>query len=202
MSNRILYIIIAVAVAAGVISALANYFVQVAEAPAGLQPTATTTDSISCTDDAIQCPDGLFIGRSGANCEFVCPTPTVPADVQEHIDAKANIIKVSSPAGMSLVTSPLKLAGEARGGWFFEAVAPVAVVNWDGLIIAEGYVTATGEWMTPEFVPFIGELTFVSPYKDGDPDFMKRGTIIFQKDNPSGLPENDDAVEIPILFTN
>jgi hypothetical protein len=75
-------------------------------------------------------------------------------------------------------------------------------VNWDGLIIAEGIITADGEWMTTEFVPFTGSLGFTSPYKDGDPDFMKRGAIIFQKDNPSGLPENDDTLEIPVLFAD
>ena len=202
MSNRILYIIIAVAVAAGVISALANYFMNVAEAPAVTEPTASTTEAVACAKDAMQCADGLFVGRTGPNCEFVCPAPTVPLDVQKEIDAKADLIKVSSPVGMSVVTTPLTLTGEARGGWFFEAVAPVTIVNWDGLIIAECFVTAAGDWMTSEFVPFTGELSFVSPYKEGDPDFMKRGAVIFKKDNPSGLPENDDAVEIPILFSN
>lgn len=202
MSNRILYGIIAVAITAGIISALTNYFTKVAEAPGDTVPTATTTPEAACASDAMQCPDGLFVGRSGPNCEFVCPAPTVPLDVQAQIDAKADLIKVSSPAGMSVVTTPLKLTGEARGGWFFEAVAPVTVVNWDGEIIAEGFVTADENWMTPEFVPFSGEIAFVSPYKAGDPDFMKRGTVIFKKDNPSGLPENDDAVEIPILFSN
>lgn len=202
MSNRILYTIISVAVLAGVLSALANYFTNVAQAPSDVPSTATSTEVISCANDAKQCPDGLFVGRSGLNCEFVCPAPTVPLDVQKEIDAKADVIKVLSPAGMSVITTPLKLTGEARGEWFFEAVAPITLVNWDGLIIAEGYVTATDDWTTTEFVPFAGELSFTSPYKDGDPDFMKRGTIIFKKDNPSGLPENDDALEIPVLFAN
>lgn len=201
MSNRILFVIIAVAVAAGVISALINYFANVAEAPA-VTGTATSTDPVACTKDAMQCPDGLFVGRSGPNCEFVCPAPTVPADVQKEIDAKADLIKVSSPGAMSVVTSPLRLKGQARGNWYFEASAPVSLVNWDGLIIADGIITADGEWMTSEFVPFTGELSFTSPYKVGDPDFMKSGTIIFKKDNPSGLPENDDALEIPVLFAN
>ena len=199
MSNRILYVIIAVAVVAGVISALVSYFAEVAEAPVN---TATSTDPVACAEDAMQCPDGLFVGRSGPNCEFVCPAPTVPADVQKEIDAKADLIKISSPEAMGVVTSPLSLKGQARGNWYFEASAPVALVNWDGLIIAEGIITADGEWMTTEFVPFTGQLTFTSPYKTGDPDFMKRGTIIFKKDNPSGLPENDDALEIPVLFSN
>jgi hypothetical protein len=25
-----------------------------------------------CTADAMQCPDGSWVGRTGANCEFVC----------------------------------------------------------------------------------------------------------------------------------
>ena len=120
----------------------------------------------------------------------------------KQIDAKADVIQVTSPAGMAVVTSPLSLSGKARGNWFFEASAPVSLVNWDGLIIAEGFITANGDWMTTEFVPFSGTLEFTSPYKDGDPDFMKRGSLIFKKDNPSSLPENDDAVEIPVLFSN
>lgn len=28
---------------------------------------------VMCSQDAKQCPDGSWVGRSGANCEFVCP---------------------------------------------------------------------------------------------------------------------------------
>lgn len=201
MSNRILYIIIGVAIVFGIIASLVNRFVPVAEAPVDETPTATTTEEVFCTADAMQCPDGSYVGRSGPNCEFVCPpAPEIPADLQAHIDSKADLIKVTSPIPMGVVESPLQLRGQARGNWFFEASAPVALVNWDGLIIAEGFVTAQGEWMTTDFVPFAGELTFTSPYKAGDPDFMKRGALIFKKDNPSGLPENDDALEFTVWF--
>ena len=199
MTLRILYIVIGFAILIGIVATVMQY-----ARPAPVEPTpepvATTTEPVVCQQDAMQCADGVFVGRTGPNCEFVCPAPTVPLDVQKEIDKKANIIKVSSPAGMSVVTSPLSLTGQARGNWYFEASAPVSLVNWDGLIIADGYVTAQGEWMTEDLVPFAGSLPFTSPYKAGDPDFMKRGTIIFKKDNPSGLPEHDDALEIPVLF--
>lgn len=26
-----------------------------------------------CTADAMKCPDGTYVGRSGPNCEFICP---------------------------------------------------------------------------------------------------------------------------------
>jgi hypothetical protein len=202
MSNRILYIIIGIALLFGVIATLVNFFVPVAQAPSQEPPiTATTTEPVFCTADAMQCPDGSYVGRTSPNCEFVCPpAPEVPADLQAHIDSKADLIKVTSPLPMGVVGSPLTLKGQARGNWFFEASAPVSLVNWDGLIIAEGIITADGEWMTTDFVPFTGELTFTSPYKEGDPDFMKRGALIFKKDNPSGLPENDDALEFTVWF--
>jgi|GEM_PF-1467839 hypothetical protein len=28
---------------------------------------------IMCTQDAMQCPDGSWVGRSGPKCEFACP---------------------------------------------------------------------------------------------------------------------------------
>ncbi|OHA89382.1 MAG: hypothetical protein A3B03_00125 [Candidatus Zambryskibacteria bacterium RIFCSPLOWO2_01_FULL_42_41] len=27
---------------------------------------------VACTADAMQCPDGSWVGRTGPNCEFVC----------------------------------------------------------------------------------------------------------------------------------
>ncbi len=29
---------------------------------------------IACPQDAKQCPDGSFVGRSGPHCEFICPS--------------------------------------------------------------------------------------------------------------------------------
>jgi predicted small lipoprotein YifL len=30
-------------------------------------------DQVMCIEDAKQCPDGTWVGRSGPNCEFKCP---------------------------------------------------------------------------------------------------------------------------------
>ncbi len=35
-----------------------------------------TSSGTICTLDATQCPDGSWVGRSGPNCQFVCPIPT------------------------------------------------------------------------------------------------------------------------------
>jgi hypothetical protein len=131
-----------------------------------------------------------------------CATPDgkhFTRDVGNELE-KADRIRLDSPRPGDTIPSPLPITGQARGTWFFEASFPITLTNWDGRIIAEGYATAEGEWMTEEFVPFTATLTFESPYREGDPDFMKRGTLILHKDNPSGLPEHDDALEIPVRF--
>lgn len=111
-----------------------------------------------------------------------------------------DLIRVENPLEGSAISSPLTIRGEARGTWYFEATFPVTIVNWDGLIIAEHYAQASSDWMTEEYVPFTSTVTFESPYKAGDPEFMKRGALILRKDNPSGLPQYDDALEISVVF--
>lgn len=188
---KIIYVLIATAVILGVSSLFIS---NTAEAPNG-------SESIACTMDAMVCPDGTSVGRSGPSCEFICPElPIVPEDVQALIDSKSDLIKLASPFPLGVIESPLLISGEARGYWFFEASFPIYLTNWDGLIIAEGYATAEGDWMTEDFVPYTASLDFVSPYNPVDADFMKNGTLILKKDNPSGLPENDDALEIPVRF--
>ncbi len=127
----------------------------------------------------------------GAGCAKNSPviekqTPPVPDSTQA--------VQVTSPHPYQAITSPLTITGQARGIWFFEAIFPVILTDWDGKIIAQGTATAQGDWMTEQYVPFTATLTFVKPaYKDN-------GTLILKKDNPSGLPQNDAAYEIPVVF--
>ncbi|MBI4592490.1 hypothetical protein HY733_03525 [Candidatus Uhrbacteria bacterium] len=121
------------------------------------------------------------------------------AEVEEvelttHGSEKGVELVVTSPTKDSIITSPLTITGEAPGFWYFEATFPIVLVNWDGLVIAEGYATAQGEWMTEEMVPFTATLEFETP------EYGDNGALILQKGNPSGLPENDDAIEISIRF--
>ncbi|KKT21312.1 MAG: hypothetical protein UW04_C0006G0015 [Parcubacteria group bacterium GW2011_GWB1_43_8] len=109
---------------------------------------------------------------------------------------KADIIRIHSPHPNQIISSPLIITGEARGYWFFEASFPLFLTDWNGLIIAQGIATAKSEWMTTEFVPFEASLTFTA----GKNAYNNKGTLILRKDNPSGLPEHDDALEIPVTL--
>ena len=112
----------------------------------------------------------------------------------EFVSENGVVLRVTSPLEDSVITSPLTITGEAPGTWYFEASFPIVIVDWDGLIIAQGHAEAQADWMTEAFVPFVGTVEFVKPA------YGENGMLILQRDNPSGLPQNDDAVEIPIRF--
>lgn len=121
---------------------------------------------------------------------------TFTENIGNEVQKMDNII-LESPRPNSTVNSPLIIKGRARGSWFFEASFPVFLTNWDGLIIAQGVAQAQGDWMTTEFVPFEATLSFTAD-KDA---YSNRGSLILKKDNPSGLANLDDALEIPVTIS-
>ncbi len=108
-------------------------------------------------------------------------------------NCRGDRIVVESPAPGAVVSSPLRVRGHARGTWFFEGDFPLLLQDATGKTLARKYATATGEWMTREFVPFEGTLEF-------DPPPGGRGTLILRKNNPTDDPSRDDRVELPVLF--
>jgi len=139
---------------------------------------AAVVDSSAATHDSARAP-----GRGEA-----------PADVRAQVEAHSDLIRLQTPEPNAAIESPVEVTGQARGGWYFEGTFRVVLVDWDGRILAEGPATAEGEWTTGEFVPFHATLPFEKP------SYGERGALILRKANPSGRPENDDALEVPIRF--
>ena len=107
---------------------------------------------------------------------------------------KPSLLRVTTPRTGNTVTSPLRVSGEARGTWFFEASFPVRLLNQDGQEIAIAPAEARSEWMTESFVPFEAMLEFSAPAPGTS------GTLVLEKNNPSGLSEQDDEFRIPVRF--
>ena len=101
-------------------------------------------------------------------------------------------VQLEYPKANQVVTSPLEVRGKARGMWFFEASFPVILQDDAGKTLAVIPAQAEGDWMTENFVPFKATLSFDTQ--------AKMGKLILKKDNPSGLPEHEDQVEIPVRF--
>lgn len=127
---------------------------------------------------------GLFLIRGEA------PKPDTPCESPQVTKEK---VKIDSPKTGQKITSPLEIKGEARGYWFFEASFPIRLEGNNGKIIAQTIAEAQDDWMTEKFVPFKARLEFVA-------STSTNGFLVFEKDNPSGLPENYEEVRIPVYI--
>lgn len=103
-------------------------------------------------------------------------------------------VLISSPQSGQVITSPLLVQGKISGTWFFEASLPIKLVDNEGGILATSYAMAEGDWMTEAPVFFSGVLDFSVPVD------LESGYLVISKDNPSGLPENDGSVRMPVRF--
>ena len=109
-----------------------------------------------------------------------------------------DLVRVDSPLPNSKVNNNVVIRGAARGPWYFEASFPVKIVDAEGRILAEGAAHADAPWMTSEYVPFTATLQIGKiQIAEGAPL-----RIILSKDNPSGLPENDDSTSIGVLYSS
>lgn len=150
-------------------------------------PVATSTPITSA-------PVTSSSGGGDTSPEGVCEAQggTFNPEVNECV---LPLIYVTAPTSDALITSPLIVSGKARGYWYFEASFPLEITDSSGKVLAQSHAEAQGNWMTEDYVPFKGTLTFTKP-TTGD----GKGFIVFRKDNPSGLPENEASVSIPIRF--
>ncbi len=117
------------------------------------------------------------------------PVVETPPASNPHL----SLINVMTPADGAAIKSPLTIRGQARGTWYFEASFPIELLDASGNTIGRSIATADGEWMTENFVPFNSTLTWPTTTP-------QTGTLILHRDNPSGLPEHDKSVRIPVKF--
>ncbi len=121
--------------------------------------------------------------------ETQVPQEKLPANMPTD-----DMIKLTSPLANAVLTSPINLTGQARGPWYFEASFPIELQKADGTVISTAIGTAQGDWMTENWVPFTALLPF-PPQPAGS-----TGKLVLKKDNPSGEPQNDASVVIPVQF--
>lgn len=100
-------------------------------------------------------------------------------------------VVVYMPVKSAKVASPVGVVGEVPGNWSFEASFPIQLKDSSGKVVAQGTGQVLGDWMTDQLVPFSAKLTYTSVAPG-------TGTLVLQKDNPSGQASNDDSVNIPV----
>jgi hypothetical protein len=116
----------------------------------------------------------------------------VPVPPAAEAATNPNLRNVSVAPG-DLVTSPLKVTGEAQN-WYFEAVFGASLLDGNGKDLDPGsHAEAQGDWTAEGFIPFEATFNFPAPE-------TATGTLILENDNPSGLPEMSEKVRIPVRF--
>lgn len=124
-----------------------------------------------------------------------CKTPdnkTFTEDIGNELE-KMDLIKIENPRPNQIIQSPLLIKGQARGFWFFEADFPIKLLAEDWSVMATAIAQAQSDWMTEDFIPFTATLDF-------PPSLSGKATLVLEKDNPSGLPENADELRIPVVL--
>jgi len=113
------------------------------------------------------------------------------AQTATYTNASANLITVQTPFPGAVTGKEFSVEGRARGTWYFEASFPIELHDKDGKILATAIAQAQSDWMTEDFVPFKVQITAPQSY-------IGPATLVLKKDNPSGLPEHDASMSIPI----
>ena len=163
--------------------------------------------TIDCLVDGVelptdQCapplPDGAVLLRHAnvsrqdrADVERILSSLTFTQPTKSTTDSQAPVLTTPQPD--EVVSSPLQVSGEAYGTWYFEASFPIELRDANNNLVTQAIAQAQSDWMVEDFVAFEAMLTFGQPQTPA-------GRLILKKDNPSGLPEFDQQVEIPVRF--
>ena len=160
----------------------------VAPRPLGRPVPAPGTSAVAPTEPTVDATtDPAAPAVVAPNAEALAPTNAGNAL------AKHDLIRVTSPKPNADVSSPISIAGEARGSWFFGASFLVKLVDANGKTLGTGTANTEGEWMTTDFVPFTLDLDYVAIMPGS-------GTIVLMRSNPSGDPSRADELDVPVRY--
>lgn len=122
----------------------------------------------------------------------IISSPTFATSTYVH--SSADTIVVTAPAPGTTVGKIITVTGKARGPWFFEASFPIEIRNASNVVIATGVAQTQSNWMTTAFVPFTASVPITNGYQGP-------ATLVLKKDNPSGEPQNDASMIVPIIIS-
>ncbi|MFA6105232.1 MAG: GerMN domain-containing protein [Patescibacteria group bacterium] len=135
----------------------------------------------------IDFPNGTRVRVSGEKENEVLTITELTAETS------ADLISVDKITSGDILESPTTITGRARGQWFFEASFPIRLIDLKGTVITTTIAQAGSDWMTTDFVPFSATINF-------DVATKTPAELVLAADNPSGLPQNDREIKIPVTL--
>jgi hypothetical protein len=136
-------------------------------------------------------PNGQTQTYGNPNGADYQPTPTGTTPVLEG--NTQDLVSVSLTPGQE-VSGTVQVTGTLKNNYFFEAVAGVAILDANKKVLRQDtHLEATSDWMTTGPVNFKATLNF-----NGLP--KGKAYVALMNDNPSGLPENQKQILIPVII--
>jgi hypothetical protein len=125
--------------------------------------------------------------------------PDLPKNIVNKIPTITPIPSISpvvilSPNLTLPLKSPQKIIGLVNRSWVFEAAFPIELFSAKNKSLYQGSASVPN-WSegSDKFIQFSAILNFSTPEKTG---YLK-----INNDNPSGLPQNDKSIQIPVIFS-
>ncbi len=139
----------------------------------------------------------VILGLTWVLFAIPAPEPTTPPITATStppvaLSPLAARVVVTSLVPGATVPKTFTVTGKAPGPWYFEASFPIKVVDANNNFIGQGIAQAQTDWMV------VGDVTFVAPITTSG--YSGPATLVLMRDNPSGMPENDDSISIPIVI--
>lgn len=105
-------------------------------------------------------------------------------------------IQITYPIANTAITSPIKITGMSKTGWggFEGQVGTVDILDYKGNNLGAAVLKALTDWTQPP-VNFEADLSF-TPNNSGP------ATLVFHKENPSGLPQYDKTFSLPVKISS
>ncbi|MBP9758239.1 GerMN domain-containing protein [Candidatus Dojkabacteria bacterium] len=139
----------------------------------------------------------VFTNKSNTTDDLSTPNVTVTSFPSKGINRvfsqKGEELQIFQPDSLSEIKSPLVIEGEVRGVWYFEGTFPIRIEDKDGNLIKQGIAQSSEDWMSDDWVGFRASIDF-------DVENTTDAKIVFERSNPSGLPENEDQATFDITL--
>ena len=143
----------------------------------------------NCIDQGAKSLRSLFSSNSKSSSSI----RELPVNEDIKTSLSSNLINIDKPLAGKIVHSPLSVTGQARGFWFFEGSFPITIYDSEDNELGSTTAIAQSEWMTSDFVNFTATLSFHKPSTE-------TGYIVFKKDKPSALADNDQELILEVNF--
>ncbi len=123
-----------------------------------------------------------------------CHTPTGTFYVEEdnHVALK-DYIEVTDPKPYSVITSPFKVEGKARGSWYGNNRLTIKLLDSNQKLLVEKSVFALSDTSSDVMVPFVAAVDFRG-------DNLDRGKLLIEKVSLVDIPGKNGPLTIPIRF--